>query len=146
MVRRATHKDVERLIQLFCSGATGIGLTEDTCLPENHEKLRKWMLDKCTRSLVWVMSEQIQLIGMLVLGQFDARIEIAYVVVAEALRGQRRVGPALVEHIQSLPHVNWLWAEARNEHSLKLLERCGFRRTADEHRKYPALDWEHPVH
>jgi ribosomal protein S18 acetylase RimI-like enzyme len=144
MVRRATRKDVERLIPLFCSGAKDIGLSEDTCLPENHERLRKLMMDKCARGLVWVLSERKQLSGMIVLGQFDARIEIAYVVVAEALRGQRRVGPALVRHVQSLPHVTWLWVEARNQRSLKLFESSGFRRTADEDREYPALVWDRP--
>jgi ribosomal protein S18 acetylase RimI-like enzyme len=142
MVRRATRNDVERLIPLFCSGATDIDLSPATCLPENRKRLRKLMLDWCARHLVWVLSERKQLSGMIVLGQFDARIEIAYVVVAEALRGQGRVGPALVRHIQSLPHVTWLWVEARNQRSLKLLESCGFRRTADKDAKYPVLIWE----
>jgi ribosomal protein S18 acetylase RimI-like enzyme len=144
MVRRATRKDIERLILQFCSGAADIGLPPDTCLPENRERLRKLMLDWCARHLVWVLSERKQLSGMIVLGQFDARIEIAYIVVSEALRGQRRVGPALVRHIQSLPHVMWLWVEARNQRSLKLLESCGFRRTADEDAKYPVLVWDRP--
>jgi RimJ/RimL family protein N-acetyltransferase len=144
MVRRATRKDAERLIPLFCSGAKDIGLSEATCLPENREKLCNRVLEWCARRLVFVMSERKQLIGMIVLVKFDARLEIAYIVVAEAYRGQRRVGPALVRHVQALRNVTWLWAEARNSHSLKLLEGCGFRRMADEEREHPALTWDRP--
>jgi ribosomal protein S18 acetylase RimI-like enzyme len=144
MIRQANAKDVNRLIPLFCSGAEGVRLKETVCLPENREKLRTWMMQRCTHHLIWVFTERRHIAGMLVLDYVEPRITILYIVVAAAFRGQHRVGPALVRHVQSLPHVNMLEAEARNPHSLKMLQACGFHQHGCSQttcEKYPRLLW-----
>ena len=105
MIRQAGLRDVERLVVLFCSGAEGIRLKPETCLPENRDRLRSRMREWCEHQRVWVLSEVDQLSGMVIVERFGAYpiSGIEDLVVAETYRGQHRVGRALVKYVQALP-------------------------------------------
>ncbi|HXP06653.1 MAG TPA: GNAT family N-acetyltransferase [Stellaceae bacterium] len=129
MIRQAGLQDVEQLVVLFCSGAKGIRLPPETCVPENRQRLHDLMRAWCEQERVWALSEADHISGMVVVERFKkGRVisGIEYVVVAESCRGQHRVGPALVRHVQTLPDVTDLRVTALNPHSRKLLENCGF--------------------
>jgi len=65
--------------------------------------------------------------GMLILDHINPfRPDIFVVAVAENLRGQG-IGPGLVRHIQAMPAVNCLRAEARNPSAKGMLKKCRFR-------------------
>jgi ribosomal protein S18 acetylase RimI-like enzyme len=66
---------------------------------------------------------------------------ILYVVVAESFWG-RGLGSALTRHVQSLD-IESLTAEARNDPSQRMLERCGFHLTdVVSSSGHPVLLWQ----
>jgi ribosomal protein S18 acetylase RimI-like enzyme len=112
---------------------------ENLCRPENRPKILGWMKGECDAQRIWTLTDGSTLQGMLILKA--SLLGILYVVVAERFRG-RGVGPALVRHVQSLG-LGSLDAEARNDHSRRMLERCGFRPTGDSSPSgHPILLWQ----
>ncbi|MEJ0093093.1 MAG: hypothetical protein WDN46_06595 [Methylocella sp.] len=49
-----------------------------------------------------------------------------YIVSARRWRGERIIGPALVKKAKTLSQIGFLKAEARNDHSERLLQKLGF--------------------
>jgi GNAT superfamily N-acetyltransferase len=97
------------------------------------------MKGECDAQRIWTLTDGSTLQGMLILKA--SLLGILYVVVAERFRG-RGVGPVLVSYVQSL-RLGPLDAEARNDHSRRMLERCGFRPTGDfSSSGHPILLWQ----
>jgi ribosomal protein S18 acetylase RimI-like enzyme len=140
--RLAREGDAEVLIPLLCSGADGIALAVHVCTPENRENLLRGMKAKCAAGLLWMVDIDLIPAGMLILDRINPfRPDIFVVVVAERLRG-RGIGPRLVRHIQAMPTVDCLRAEARNPSSKRMLIKCGFR--ANRYKSdagFPYLFW-----
>jgi ribosomal protein S18 acetylase RimI-like enzyme len=132
----ATKDEAMEVVDLLCSASREIGLREHVCSAENRPKLLKWMKDECDAQRVWTLRVTSTLQGMLILKEKG----ILYVVVAEGFRG-RGIGPGLIRHIQCRfgPPLD---AEARNDRSQLMLERCGFRLTGELSSGYPILLWE----
>jgi GNAT superfamily N-acetyltransferase len=135
----ATQDDAAQLVALLCSAQREIGLKEHVCSPNNHSAYLKWMKDECGARRVWTLAEGAILVGMVILKENAAGL--LYVVVAESFRG-RGLGPVLIRHIQSLGDES-LSAEARNEGSRRMLERCAFRATNEVSPSgHPILLWQ----
>ena len=132
----ASQDDANRLVDLLCSDALQIGLKEHVCTPENLPQLVNWMRKQCQAHRAWMVCEDGALLGMLILKENEDGI--LYVVVAKSAR-RRGLGSILIRHVQS--RVSSLCAEARNEPSLLMLQRCGFRDTGDTSQGYPILSW-----
>jgi ribosomal protein S18 acetylase RimI-like enzyme len=132
----ATNDDAAELVDLLCSASREIGLREHVCSAEYRPELLRWMKEKCDAQRVWKLTDSLVLQGMLILNEKS----ILYVVVAESFRN-RGVGSALLRHIQSLLR-RPLNAEARNDHSRRMLERCGFRPTGELSSGCPILLWQ----
>ena len=132
----ASQDDANRLVDLLCSDALQIGLKEHVCTPENLPQLVNWMRKQCQAHRAWMVCEDGALLGMLILKENEDGI--LYVVVAKSAR-RRGLGSILIRHVQS--RVSSLCAEARNEPSRLMLQRCGFRDTGDTSQGYPILSW-----
>ena len=132
----ASQDDANRLVDLLCSDALQIGLKEHVCSPENLPGLVNWMRKQCQAHRAWMVCEDGALLGMLILKENEDGI--LYVVVAKSAR-RRGLGSILIRHVQS--RVSSLCAEARNEPSRLMLQRCGFRDTGDTSQGYPILSW-----
>jgi ribosomal protein S18 acetylase RimI-like enzyme len=134
----ASQDAAAQLVALLCSASREIGLKEHVCSPSKRPELLKWMKNQCKARRVWTLAEGATLVGMLILKENAAGI--LYVVVAESFR-RRGLGPALIRHIQSLGAES-LSAEARNEDSRRMLERCAFRATREVSSSgHPILSW-----
>ena len=133
----ATENVAAELIALLCSAAREIGLKEHVSIPANRPELLKWMKAQCEARRVWTLADGSTLQGMLILKENGAGI--LYVVVAESFRG-RGLGTTLTRHVQSLD-IESLSAEARNDRSRRMLERCGFRLTGEVSSGHPMLLW-----
>jgi ribosomal protein S18 acetylase RimI-like enzyme len=133
----ASHDDADRLVGLLCSAALQIGLKEHVCTPENLPRLVNWMREQCQAHRAWMVCEDGALLGMLIFDENDED-RILYVAVAKSAR-RRGLGSILIRHVQS--RVSSLCAEARNEPSRLMLQRCGFRDTGDTSQGYPILSW-----
>ena len=132
----ASQDDANRLVDLLCSDALQIGLKAHVCTPGNLPRLVKWMRKQCQAHRAWMVCEDGALLGMLILKENEDGI--LYVVVAKSAR-RRGLGSILIRHVQS--RVSSLCAEARNEPSRLMLQRCGFRDTGDTSQGYPILSW-----
>ena len=132
----ASQDDANRLVDLLCSDALQISLKEHVCTPENLPQLVNWMRKQCQAHRAWMVCEDGALLGMLILKENEDGI--LYVVVAKSAR-RRGLGSILIRHVQS--RVSSLCAEARNEPSRLMLQRCGFRDTGDTSQGYPILSW-----
>jgi hypothetical protein len=122
-----TQSAATELVELLCSASQEIGLKEQVCNSDNRPELLEWMKRQCEARRVWTLYESSTLLGMLILG------------VAELSRC-RRLGPILVRHIQSLG-AETLSAEARNDRSRRMLERCGFVVGDSSPRGFPVMRW-----
>lgn len=123
----AEEHDIEDVDALLCSAQEPIGLSGKFCASENRSKRVEWFQEKITYNLLWVIRDGAGLAGVLILEQDEMEriVGIAYIVVVERLRGKRTIGPRLVQKAQTLASGS-LKAEARNDNSQQLLERCGF--------------------
>jgi GNAT superfamily N-acetyltransferase len=130
----ASQDDADRLVGLLCSDALQIGLKEHVCAPENLPRLVNWMREQCQAHRAWMVCEDGALLGMLILKENG----ILYVVVAKSAR-RRGVGSLLIRHVQS--RASSLCAEARNEPSRLMLQRCGFQDTGVSRSGHPILSW-----
>ena len=133
----ASQDDADRLVDLLCSARLEIGLKEHVCSPEDLPRLVNWMRKQCQARRAWMVCEDGALLGMLIFDEND-KDRILYVAVAKSAR-RRGVGSILIRHVQS--RVSSLCAEARNEPSRLMLQRCGFRDTGDTSQGYPILSW-----
>jgi hypothetical protein len=135
----ATEDAAAELIALLCSASREIGLKEHVCSPVKRPELLKWMKAQCEARRVWTLAEGSTLQGMLILNENAAGI--LYVVVTESFWG-RGIGTTLTRHVQSLD-IGSLSAEARNDRSRRMLERCGFHLTGEVSPSgHPMLLWE----
>ena len=132
----ASQDDADRLVDLLCSARLEIDLKEHVCSPENLPGLVKWMRKQCQAHRAWMVCEDGALLGMLILDENEDRI--LYVVVAKCAQ-RRGVGSILIRHVQS--RASSLCADARNEPSRLMLQRCGFQDTGDTSQGYPILSW-----
>ncbi len=136
MLSLASQDDADRLVGLLCSAALQIGLKEHVCSPENLPRLVNWMREQCQAHRAWMVCEDGALLGMLILN--ENKDGILYVVVAKSAR-RRGVGSILIRHVQSRGS---LYAEARNEPSRRMLQRCGFQDTGEVSPSgHPILSW-----
>lgn len=137
--RLATEDDAAELVPLFCSGKDGMHLATHVCSQENRENLLKSMTLKCASECVWMVTIGSMPAGILLFDRLTT--SIGFVVVSENLRGQG-IGPTLVRHIQSMPDVSRLHAEARNDSSKRMLRKCEFwpngRKSHDD---FPLFFW-----
>jgi ribosomal protein S18 acetylase RimI-like enzyme len=132
----ASDDDAERLMRLLCSASQEIGLSEGVCSPEKLPQYVNWMRKECQARRVWMLCEDGALLGMLILDENEDRI--LYVVVANDAR-RRGLGSILIRHVQSRAS---LCAEARNEPSRRMLQRCGFQDTGKVSPSgHPILSW-----
>jgi RimJ/RimL family protein N-acetyltransferase len=124
----AKECDIQDIDTLLCSAQEAIGLKQTFCSSENRPKRLEWLEAKLKYDLLWVIRDGSGLVGVLILEQDPlARVDgIAYIVVAERMRRQRKIGPRLVQKAQTLANGGFLKAEARNDNSRRLLEKCGF--------------------
>ena len=134
--------DVPDIDTLLCSAQTQIGLKPTFCAIEKRPERLDLLHKKLAQNLLWVIRDGSELAGMMILEQDDSeRINgIAYIVVAERMRGRGDIGPKLIYRAKTL--TNSLRAEARNDRSRRLLEKCGFRE--QEERSFsghPILKW-----
>lgn len=114
----ASQTDADQLVTLLCSASSEIKLKQSVCSPDKRPALLDWMKRQCNARRVWMLTEAASVRAMLILEESL----ILYVVVAEPHQG---LGSALIHHVQTFS--NALRAEARNDDSRRLLERCGFR-------------------
>ena len=117
-------------------------MNPDSCAIENCPKRLDRLREKLTQELLWVVRDGDGLAGIMILEQdlFGRIEEIAYIVVAERMRGHVKFGPALVQKAKTL--ASSLRAEARNDDSRRLLENCGFRQQEERSRSgHPILNW-----
>ena|SRR5271169_761520 len=124
----AKEHDLQDVDALLCSAQAAIALSENFCASEKRPKRLEWLRAKLEYDLLWIIRDGGGLTGALILEQdLLARVAgIAYIVVAERMRGQRKIGPRLVHKAQTLANAGFLKAEVRNDNSRRLLERCGF--------------------
>lgn len=124
----AKESDIQDIDTLLCSAQAPIGLSQTFCASEARPKRLEWFQAILAHDLLWIIRDDVGLAGVLILEQdLLARVVgIAYIVVAERMRGQREIGPRLVQKAQTLSNTGFLRAEARNCHSRRLLEKCGF--------------------
>ncbi len=146
--RLAEERDIQDADVLLCSGKEPIGLSPSFCAIEKEPERLKWFRKTVARRLLWVIRDADVLAGMLVLRHdLDARVVgIDYIVVAENMRGQGKIGPRLVRQAQTLADAE-LRAEARNPTSRRLLEKCGFQLAEElSSSGHPILTWSRPYH
>lgn len=139
----AKESDIQDIDTLLCSAQEAIGLSQTFCANETRPKRLEWFQEKLADNLLWVIRDDSGLTGLLILEQDPlARVVgIAYIVVAERMRGQREIGPRLVHKAQTLTNGGFLKAEARNANSRRLLEKCGFRLERHCSSGHPILIW-----
>jgi hypothetical protein len=139
----AKEDDIPEVDALLCSAQKPIGLSPTFCSSEKRLRRLEWLREKLAHDLLCVIFDPDGLAGAMVLDQDPfGRVEwIGYIVVAERMRGQGKIGPRLVRQAQSLAQAE-LGAEARNDHSLRLLRTCGFRETGKlSPSGHPLLVW-----
>jgi ribosomal protein S18 acetylase RimI-like enzyme len=139
----AEESDIHDIDTLLCSAREEIGLSTTFCANESCLKRRDWFRQKLKYRLLWLIRDAQSLVGVLVLEQdpFERIVGIAYVVVAERMRGRREIGPKLVRKAQALAYAH-LKAEARNANSRRLLESCGFRWEEERSTSgHPIFNW-----
>jgi ribosomal protein S18 acetylase RimI-like enzyme len=126
--RLALESDLHDIDALLCSAQEPIGLSDNFCASERRPERLKWLNQGLADNLLWVIRDHDGLAGVLILWQdLDKRVVgIAYIVVAERMRGRRVVGPKLVERAKAVAHAGRLEAEARNDNSRRMLEKLGF--------------------
>src|SRR5208282_1163117 len=95
--RLATEHDMIEIDALLCSAQEPIGLSQNFCASDNRMKRRYWLNEKRGYNLLWVIRDGDGLAGVLILEQdlLERVIGIAYIVVAERLRGRKEIGPTL---------------------------------------------------
>jgi predicted N-acetyltransferase YhbS len=138
----AEENDIQEIDSLLCSAKEPIGLTERFCESANYPKREQWFQHLRERNLLWVIRDAEGIVGLLILeeAKFGEIVGIAYVVVAEHLRGRGEIGPRLVRQAQALSKS--LRAEARNGSSCLLLRKCGFRKRQEVSPSgHPILTW-----
>jgi N-acetylglutamate synthase-like GNAT family acetyltransferase len=143
-ILRAKESDIQDIDTLLCSAQEPIGLSQIFCSSEKRPKRLEWIQEKLTHKLLWIIRDGDGLGGVLILEQDlkERIVGIAYIVVAERMRGQKNIGPKLVEKAQTLANIGPLRAEARNDYSRRLLVRCGFQATQDASSSgHPILVW-----
>jgi hypothetical protein len=135
----ARWDDASALVDLWCSARDEIGLAPHVCNEPNRIQNLKWMEKHCLHKCVLIAKIDDALIGFLM---FDGTKTISYVVVSLLQRG-KGVGPLLVREFLRSDNYQELKAEARNERSRRMLERCGFIHEGDYDltKKYPILVW-----
>jgi ribosomal protein S18 acetylase RimI-like enzyme len=134
--------EVPDIDALLCSAQTQIGLKPEFCAIEKRPERLDWLHKKLSQNLLWVIRDASELAGMMILEQDDfERINgIAYIVVAERMRGRGNIGPRLIHKAKTVAVS--LRAEARNDHSRRLLENCGFREQEERSPSgHPILNW-----
>jgi hypothetical protein len=124
----AKERDIQDIDTLLCSAQKPIGLSQNFCASENRPKRLGWFREKLAHNLLWVIRDRDGLAGVLILEQDLCAqvVGIAYIAVAERMRGQKKIGPMLVQKAQTLASTGFLRAEARNDYCRRLLESCGF--------------------
>ena len=140
----AGKRDIQDIDTLLCSAQEPIGLSLNFCGSEMRSKRCEWLEAKVAHNLLWVVRDGDDLVGVLVLEQdlLERVVGIAYIVVAERMRGQRVIGPMLVEKSKSLADTGFLEAEARNDNARRLLARRGFQKAQRRSSSgYPILIW-----
>jgi len=137
-IELATQDRAQALSDLLCSAKREIELNEEFCSENKQPERLIWMRECCSSSRVWMIAERGSILALAVLNKDRSRID--YIVVAEAVRGHG-LGPALIRHIQSLDEIQTLKAEARNDRSRRMLERCGFCEAEWQLLNYPELVW-----
>lgn len=141
------ERDIHEIDSLLCAAQSEIGLSSNFCANENRPKRLAWLQEEFAHNLLWVIRDDDGLAGVLILKQdLLARvIGIAYIVVAARRRRQREIGPKLVQKAQELATGGFLKAEARNNGSRRLLERCGFEAGHEYSLSgHPILIWSKP--
>jgi RimJ/RimL family protein N-acetyltransferase len=133
----ALERDVERLDDLWMSGKEEIKLSAALTARDRTQWRIDWLGKKLERELIWIIRDHYGLAGMLVLDPDPAPLLwMEYIVAAKRWRGEKVIGPALIAKAKSLSKMGLLAAEARNDHSRKLLERLGFEKD---------LEWPFPT-
>ena len=122
----STEHDFQDIDTLLCSAQEL--LSQSFCASEKRSKRLEWLQEKLAHNLLWVVRDDDGLAGVLILEQdfFERIMGIAYIVVTERMRGKKKIGPRLVQKAQTLANTGFLRAEARNDYSRRLLEKCGF--------------------
>jgi GNAT superfamily N-acetyltransferase len=135
----ASGEAAEALFELWCSASAEIGLRDNISIPSNRQKYVDWMKTCCDDSLVWAICDNDTLMALAIV---DAKkVALDYIVVAENARRQG-YGSILIKHVQELSTVSILGAEARNDNSKRLLEKCGFTASGDfSPSNHPILTW-----
>ena len=144
-LRPATSDDLAEIDLLMCAAKDQIELLEAYCDPRRRPERIGWLSQKLSYGTLWLWIDADGIGGVLIAGldDFTGSVnKIAYIIVAERLRGQRKVGPLLVQHAKKLAGSGGLEAEARNERSLRLLISCGFHLSrAASASGHPVLNW-----
>ena len=129
-------------MDLLCSARDDIKLADRVCDPANWSAYLDYWRGACAAGRVRTVTNGSTLLGMVVLHpHHGSMMEILYVVVAKVAQGQG-IGPLLIRHVQSLDGVAAFRAEARNDRSRRMLERCGFAMTGEANGEYPILVWQ----
>jgi ribosomal protein S18 acetylase RimI-like enzyme len=127
-VIKAGPADLAEIHAILFSAREAIGLNPTLFSAERRPAVDDWYRGKLDHGLLWIARQNGTLAGVLILEQdlLCRVIGISYIAVAEHMRGRGEIGPRLVQHAQALASGGFLTAEARNDHSRRLLERCGF--------------------
>jgi hypothetical protein len=91
----AKESDIRDIDSLLCSAQEPIGLTQTFCSNETRPKRLEWLREKLTHNLLWVIRDRSGLAGAMILEQdlCEQVVGIAYIVVAERMRGRKEIGP-----------------------------------------------------
>ncbi len=145
ILRAAKADEVAEIDRLMIGAKDQIGLSDGYCDTMKAAKRIEWLNKQIGFANLWVAVDAEGLAGVLIAGP-DCRSKpvdrISYLIVAERLRGKRRVGPLLVQHAKLLAEGGFLEVEARNKRSQRLLKRCRFQSTGNvSYSGHPILNW-----
>ena len=92
---RAKERDIQDIDTLLCSAQKPIGLSQNFCASEKRPKWLEWFQRQLAHNSLWVSRDRDGLAGVLILEQDLCAlvVGIAYIVVAERMRGQKEIGP-----------------------------------------------------
>jgi len=139
-------RDAPKLAELLCACAKEIDLNDDTCKPENRQKLEKILGQECSQRQLWTINQKDNIVGLLILNNFTVcgvkLHEIRYIAVDPDFRC-KGIGPTLIRYTQAKRGVRGIQAEASNDHSKHVLMKCGFEPTGEcSARGHPKLFWQ----